>query len=112
MTDLTNQEKLEEVYHLVKENNNILRSLRRRENVATVFRIIYWLVILGALGGVYYFVNPFVSGVVNKKENAEKSLQQFDQLKKIIPEINSLQNAMSSLQTQKVTTDTATTVAQ
>ncbi len=101
MTDLTNQEKLEEVYHLVKENNDVLRSLRRRANISIVFTIFYWTVIFGSLVGVYYFVNPLVSGALEKKDSLQKSLQGLDQLKSILPEINTIQNAVSNLNVGK-----------
>ena len=97
MTDLTNQEKLEEVYILAKENNDILRSLRRRSNISSVFTIFYWMIILGSLVGVYYFVNPLVSGAMEKKDGVQKSLDNLDQLKSILPEINTIQKAMGSL---------------
>lgn len=105
--DLTNQEKLEEVYHMVKENNDILRGLRRRSNISAMFTIFYWTVILGSLVGVYYFVNPLVSGALEKKDSIEKSLQNLDQLKNILPEISTIQNAMGGLQGQKASGITA-----
>ena len=34
-TDLNNQEKLEEVYHMTLENNEILRAMRKEQHIAT-----------------------------------------------------------------------------
>ena len=44
MTNQTNQEKLDELYELSQENNEILRSLLRREKFTTYMRLVYWLV--------------------------------------------------------------------
>ncbi len=65
--ELTNQEKLDEMYHLTLENNEILRSIRRNERVANFFRFLYWVIILGALSGVYFYVNPLIQKVVDNK---------------------------------------------
>jgi hypothetical protein len=59
-TDLTNQEKLEEVYKLTLENNHLLHKMQSRDRIAYIFRVIYWLIILGALGGAYYYIRPFI----------------------------------------------------
>ena len=85
-TDLTNQQKLEEVYELTLENNSMLRSMRRQQHIANAFRFIYWLVILGVLGGAYYYVRPVISSITNNKDKINETLQQFEGIRSQFPE--------------------------
>ena len=78
---ISNQEKLNEIYHLMAENNEILRGMRRREHVANIFRFFYWLIILGALGGVYYYISPLFDWFSKNKESISQGMSQFDELK-------------------------------
>ena len=84
-TDLNNQEKLEEVYHMTLENNEILRAMRKEQHIETAFRFIYWLVILGALGGAYLYVRPVIKAVSDNKTKLQEALDQFNQIRSQLP---------------------------
>ena len=84
--DLNNQEKLEEVYHMTLENNTILRSIRRQQHIANAFRFLYWLIILGALGGAYYYVRPVIDAFSSNGGKINSTLDQFNELRSQIPE--------------------------
>jgi hypothetical protein len=74
---LTNEEKLDLIYQMTEENHSILVSLRRQTYVATIFKLLYWLVILGALGGTYYYTRPLIDYVA---ENSTKFKDAFNQI--------------------------------
>jgi len=57
------KELLEKTYELSKENNEILRSLRRRARFSTAWRIAYWVLIIGISLGAFYFIQPYVEMV-------------------------------------------------
>ncbi len=86
--ELSNQEKLDEMYHLMQENNEILRAIRRRENVALAFKMFYWIVILASLGGIYLFVSPLVNAF---KSNVESG-STIQNLQKYLPSDNRFLN--------------------
>jgi hypothetical protein len=75
--DLTNQEKLEEIYKLTLENNDILHKLRNRGRLTIALQIIYWLAIAGALGGVYYYVRPIIESVTMNSTRAGSLFQDW-----------------------------------
>lgn len=60
MSEISNQEKLNEIYELASENNEILRGIRRTQRIGAVLRGLYWLIIIISLGGVYLFIRPLV----------------------------------------------------
>ena len=83
---LTNQDKLEEIYHMTLENHEILRSIRRQQHVANAFRFLYWVVILGALGGAYYYIRPVISTFTNNRDKIDSTFKQFEQLRSQFPD--------------------------
>lgn len=62
---MTPEEKslLERTYKLAEENNDILRSIRRTSRITAALRILYWVVIVLAAFGAYYFIQPYVEAV-------------------------------------------------
>ncbi|MFA6609003.1 MAG: hypothetical protein WCT07_03805 [Candidatus Paceibacterota bacterium] len=108
-TDLNNQEKLEEVYELTVENNEILRSIRRQQHIANAFRFLYWLVILGALGGAYYYVRPVVDSIFGNKVGIDSTLKQYEELRSQLPETKLLDQFLQGI---KNSTNKATTTVQ
>jgi hypothetical protein len=51
---------LEETRALAIENRDILRSIQRTLRVSAVFKALYWIIIIGATFGAYYFIQPYV----------------------------------------------------
>jgi hypothetical protein len=96
-SDLTNQEKLEEVYRISLENNHLLHQIQSRARIAVVFRVIYWLAILGALGGSYYYIRPFLESITAGNSRAEGVMQQFEQLRSQFPESKAFQEFFNQL---------------
>ncbi|MEA2112921.1 MAG: hypothetical protein U9P50_03040 [Patescibacteria group bacterium] len=45
---------------LAKENQEILRKMRRGQFLGNITRILYWVIIIGASFGTYYFLQPYI----------------------------------------------------
>lgn len=97
VSDLTNQEKLEEIFEMAKENNDILRNLRRQQNIANAFRFLYWIVILVSLGGAYLYVKPAIDSFNQNKTKVDETLQQFNSLRSQLPETKILDQVMKGI---------------
>lgn len=59
---------------LAEENNKMLRSMRRQARFGTIFRVLYWLVIVGASLGAYIYIQPYVQGVLETYQTAAGQL--------------------------------------
>lgn len=92
---MTNEEKLERMLKLTEENNKILRSLHRTQSISTVFRILYWTIIIASLGGVYYFIKPYISEFSG---NASSFYQQINSLKSALPEAKAIQEMLQTVE--------------
>jgi hypothetical protein len=85
--NLTNEEKLNEIFRMTEENNKILRGLRRTQYVSNVFRILYWTVIIASLAGAYYFIKPMIAEFAGEASSLSEQVNslkvQFSEAKKL-----------------------------
>ncbi|MCK5096331.1 MAG: hypothetical protein KAR24_03185 [Candidatus Pacebacteria bacterium] len=58
------QERVEKLEKLVKDNNKILHRIQRHMRVGALLRVVYWVVIIGSMLGLYYYLQPFVAPFV------------------------------------------------
>lgn len=69
---------LEENQRLVKENNEILRSMRRAARIALVFKIVIWAIILGL--PVFLWRLYFPDAGITTPGDISASIEQFQAL--------------------------------
>lgn len=63
---------LEETHALARENNTILRKMRRMGRWAAIIKACYWLLIIGLGLGAYYALQPYLlaaTGIIDKGQN-------------------------------------------
>ncbi len=56
--DPLNENKLDELLRLTKDNNKILHKIRRGQVWQSIVRVIYWVVILAGIYGTYKYLGP------------------------------------------------------
>ena len=56
---------LEDTFRLSEENNRILRKMRSVQKWAILWKITYLLVALGIALGAFYYLNPYLDGLIN-----------------------------------------------
>ena len=83
---MTNEEKLDAIYKMTLENHEVLKTIRRQQYLATAGRLFYWLIVIGVIGGAYYYVKPFVDRFTVNPAQAQEALNQFDRIKNQFPE--------------------------
>ena len=69
---------LEETLTLAQENNKILHSMRSSMRWARFMSTIYWLVIIGASIGAYYFVEPYLNKILDLYNSILNTQQQLN----------------------------------
>jgi hypothetical protein len=96
-SNLTNEEKLDRIYEISLKNHDVLEGMRERERIANSVRILYWIVVIAALGGTYFYVKPTIDAISAKKESLEGALSQFEQLRESMPQNKVLADIMHAL---------------
>ena len=50
---------------LLKENNDMLKKVVRYQKWNQIYRALYWGIIIFSSFGAYYFIQPYLSGLLN-----------------------------------------------
>jgi len=58
--DLEDKKIIRENLELARENQSMLKKMRRGQFIGNVARIFYWVIIVGVSFGAYYFVQPYI----------------------------------------------------
>ena len=77
------KEMLRKTLELAQENNKMLHSIRRSMVWGRIIRIVYWVIIIGAAVGIYYYIEPYIDGAVDAYGNVKGDLKSFGDLFKL-----------------------------
>ena len=55
---------LEEVAALSRENNAMLHKLLGAQRLATLWKVVYWLVVVGAMIIAYFALQPYLTALI------------------------------------------------
>ena len=71
------REMLKKTLELAQENNNILHSIHRSMVWGRIIRTIYWVMVIGAAVGTYYYIAPYIDSAVSAYGNVKGDLKSF-----------------------------------
>lgn len=77
------KEMLKKTLELAQENNIMLHSIRRGMRWGRIMKIVYWVIIIGAAVGVYYYITPYIDSAVGAYGNMKGDLKSFGDLFKL-----------------------------
>ncbi len=81
---------LDENLAISKESLKILKGIRRGNRLGAALKIFYWLVIIGALAGSYYFLEPYIKqglAIINQVQETVSGGQKTSGTQIISPDI-------------------------
>jgi len=81
---------LKETADLVKENHQILKSIRRNARIASFMRALYWIIILASIFGTYYFIQPYINAITEGYEGMKDNIDNVKGLTDKLPDILNL----------------------
>ena len=84
--------KLDELLELTRENNSILRSMRRSQRWSSFFSYIYWGIIIGSIIAGYYYIQPMIQKYTDMAQTSMQALE------KVQGTVNNLPTDAKSLQ--------------
>lgn len=77
--------KMDELLELTRDNNKILRAMRRTQHISSFFTFVYWMVILGSILGTYYYFQPAIKKYMNAMQTSVNFLQNFENRAGTVP---------------------------
>lgn len=69
---------MEETFKLARENNKYLRKLYSSMKWARFFRVLYWVVIIGSMLGLYYFIQPYVNNALGNLQGLVSGVKNIE----------------------------------
>jgi hypothetical protein len=81
------EKQLKEALELARENNQILRKMRRSMIWNRIFKFFYLLVILAVTFGAYYFIQPYLDGALGAYQNVVGTSQKVQQTGSNLPDV-------------------------
>ena len=71
------REMLDRVLELSEQNNKMLKKMERMARWSTIFRIIYWSVIIGTAIGLFYFMQPYIDEAKEAYGSVRNAIESF-----------------------------------
>lgn len=78
--DQEDKVRLARALELSEENNQLLRKLVRAARWSRFIRIAYWLIIIGASVGVFYFFQPYIDQLIAAYRNINDAVNTLNPL--------------------------------
>ncbi|MBI3633681.1 MAG: hypothetical protein HY226_05320 [Candidatus Vogelbacteria bacterium] len=88
-------EESSELLELVRENNKILRSMRRSARIGSFMRYVYWILIIGSAASAYYYLQPYINQLLNV----------YNELNSTVKNVNSKVNSLPNVSNLKLPAD-------
>jgi hypothetical protein len=79
--DQETKQLLEENLKLSKENNVMLSSLIRAKKLNTVYKVVYWSLIIFVTIGSYYFIQPYIESLMSLYTGGAADMSSIGNLK-------------------------------
>jgi hypothetical protein len=54
------EKELDQLLKITKEDHKILHGLQKSARISRMFSILYWILIIGSISGVYYYIQPYL----------------------------------------------------
>ena len=89
--DADDKQKLARALSFAEENNILLKKIRGNMRMANIFKVLYWILIIGAMYAAYHFLMPVLSNLLSVYSGGTSSTggKSFDpaQIKDLINQI-------------------------
>ena len=78
--DKDRDRELHEIKELTVENNKMLHSIQLRAKIGIVWKILYWVVLIGSAIGAFYFIQPYYESLQDAYSDVKETQQKFTDL--------------------------------
>jgi len=80
---------LRKVMELSEDNNKMIKKMRRTMRFGFYFKLLYWILIIGAGIGAFYYSQPYIEkagqAYSGLKENVDNAQNIYNSVKKVLP---------------------------
>jgi len=76
---------LEDILGLTQENNKLLKKMHRASVWGHIFSVMYWIIIVGAMLGSYYYLQPYIDVLIGAYQTLMSSVESVQNLGNAMP---------------------------
>ena len=91
---------LRETRDLTRQNNDLLKKIRRVQKIGQITRMFYWILIIGVTFGAFYFIQPYIKTVTNLYGGNANSISDFESSLSEVKYFNKFFEQMKGEETQ------------
>lgn len=95
--DLQEKHLLEENLEVSKETNELLKKVVSSQKWGRIFRIFYWVLIIGSSIGAYYWLQPILGTVLGNYDSVMKGLDSVQQKTQSLPDTSTINSILNKL---------------
>jgi len=91
---------VEENLRLSEETNEIVKKVWRSHKWARFSRIFYWLFIVVVVTGAYYYVQPYIEGILGVYNGAASGIQDIQERAQSLPDSKTISDFLNKFKVQ------------
>jgi hypothetical protein len=92
---------LQENLELSRENNKLLKKVRGVQKRTHLFRLAYWIIIIGITLGAYYYIQPYLEKIISMYNEGAGSILQLQNFGNSLPDVSHLQDLLKQVQAKQ-----------
>ena len=69
--DIEERKMIQQTLALARENNKLIKKMRKAALIGRAWKIFYWIVIIGISIGAFYFLQPYVESIQSVYQNVQ-----------------------------------------
>jgi len=66
---------IRENIRIAEDNNRLLRKIVSANRWARIFKVLYWIIIIGSMVGIYYYIQPILMDLLDAYEGLISGMQ-------------------------------------
>ena len=88
---------LKESLEVSKENNEMLKKIVRNQKWTNIYRVVYWGIIIFSSVGAYYFIQPYLSSMLNLYTGGVSNFGNINDITKSLGNKQQIEDLLNSL---------------
>ena len=95
--EILDKDKLDEILTLTRENNEIIKKMRRLQKIQNTFRIVYWIIIVAVALGAYYFFQPMLDSFFREFDSIKQLINNLSSKANNLPDVSNIRDIINGI---------------
>jgi len=92
------KKEIRENRELIEENQRLIKKIHRSVVVGRLMSIMYWVLIIGASVGAYYFIQPYIDATIGAYDNVKTGFDAAKDVQNSISEFGNIESILNNFE--------------